>query len=311
MPYPQNFNGPRHFQPPQPMPFHSQPPVNGPIPTQQPAAPKPPHSRQASGSNLTDGSSQPAPIGRPGPIARPSSTTPDKPTKRSSDHDVEQITAQLGSKALLDDSDDPIPPPVEARANLPPLGAPGTGRLPFASPFIEPKAELFNHGWGGFGGSHGWGPPPAQARPGVGWGQQSFGGPMMPGPQSVSRSHLPRPIAVRLMLVDACRQLGAAGETLHPVSGVLRQLEVLKAPGEPVVSMDEMLGICDTEGNAQNGGGSFEVMMDKSRGQVIKFTEDNAQPRSSVGDIGSPLPSHSQTATFPMGPSFGPPGRGF
>lgn len=113
------------------------------------------------------------------------------------------------------------------------------------------------------------------------------------------------------MLVDACRHLGAAGEKLHPVQAVLRQLEALKAPGEPLVSMDEMLGICDTEGNAQNGGGSFEVMMDKSRGQVIKFTEDNVQPRNSVGDIGSPLPGHSQTAAFPMGQSFGPPGRGF
>jgi hypothetical protein len=113
------------------------------------------------------------------------------------------------------------------------------------------------------------------------------------------------------MLVEACRALGAAGETLHPVQSLLRQLEMLKAPGEPPVSMEEMLGICDTEGNGQNGGGSFEVMMDKSRGQVVKFTEDSIQPRSSVGDIGSPLPSHSQTASFPIGQSFGAPGRGF
>lgn len=312
MPFPPNFNGPRHFQPPQPMPFHTQGPTNPSMPAQQPPGPKPPHSRQTSGSNLTDGSSQPAPIGRPGPIARPSSTTPDKQMKKSTDHEVEQITTQLGSKALLDDSDGPIPPPVEPRVNLPSLGAPGTARLPFASPFSEPKVESFNHSWGGFAGSHGgWGPPPPQSRPGGGWGQQAFGGPIMPAPQSVSRSHLPRPIAVRLMLVEACRQLGAAGETLHPVQALLRQLDMLKGPNEPPVSMDEMLGICDTEGNSQNGGGSFEVMMDKSRGQVVKFTEDNVQPRGSVGDIGSPLPSHSQTASFPMGQSFGAPGRGF
>lgn len=310
MPFTPNFNGPRHFQPPQPMPFHAQAPVNPPVPAQQAPAPKP-HSRQASGSNLTDGSSQPAPIGRPGPIARPSSTTPDKQMKKSTDPDVEQITTQLGSKALLDDSDEPIPPPVEGRPNLAPLGAPGTGRLPFASPFTENKVEPFNHGWGSFGAAHGWGPPPGQGRPGVGWGPPPFGGPMMAGPQSGSRSHLPRPIAVRLMLVDACRQLGAAGEMLHPVQVVLRQLELLRAPGEPPVSMDEMLGICDTEGNAQNGGGSFEVMMDKSRGQVIRFTEDNAQPRGSAGDIGSPLPGHAQTAGFSLAPSFGAPGRGF
>jgi hypothetical protein len=310
----QGFNGPRHFQPPQHMPFHPGPPNHAPMPVQQQAVPsKPVHSRQASGSNVGDNLSQPAPIGRPGPIARPSSTTPDKQMgKKTAEADMDQITTQLGSKALLDDSDDAIP---EAPTGLPPLGAPGTGRLAFASPFAEPKSESFSHGWGGFGTSpaHSWGPPPPQhGRGQAGWGQQPFGGPMLGGPPGISmssRSHVPRPTAVRLMLADACRQLASTGETLHPVQNVLRQLEMLNAPGQPPVSMDEMLGICDTEGNAQNGGGTFEVLMDKVRGQVIKFTEDTARPRGSVGDIGSPLPGHSQTANFPIGQSFGAPGR--
>lgn len=310
MPFPPNFTGPRHFQPAQPMPYHAQAPNMASAPAQPPIAPKSNHSRQASGSTPSDGPSQPAPIGRPGPIARPSSTTPDKQAAKGSiDHDVEQVTAQLGSKALLDDSDEPIPS-THDRAGLPAMAAPGTGRLPFSS-FAEPKSEPFNHGWGSFGPSHGWGAPQSVPRAG-GWPQQPFGGQLMAGPQATSRSHLPRPIAVRLMLVDACRQLSMAGETFHSVQHVLRQMEMLKAPGEPSVPMEEMLSICETEGNAQNGGGSFEVMIDKHRGQVIKFTEDNALPRGSVGDIGSPLPGHSHTTPFPIGQqSFGPPGRGF
>lgn len=309
--YPPNFAGPRHFQPTQPMPFHSQGPMAPPVQAPQNPLPKPPHSRQPSGSTATENSSQPAPIARPGPIARPLSTTPDrqKSREKATDQDVEQITTQLGSKALLDDSDEPIPSNPDARAVLPPVGAPGTGRLPFASSF-DSKQEAFSmgsQGWGGFGSAPAWGAPGPQ-RAGAAWPQQAFGT-LSHAPPAVQRSHLPRPIAVRLMLVQACRQLAASGETFHPVHNVLGQLDMMKAPGEPAVSMDEMLGICDTEGNSQNGGGSFEVMMDKARGQVIKFTEDAAPPRSSVGDIGSPVPSHVQPSSFPVG--FGPPGRGF
>lgn len=311
MQYPPNFAGPpRHFQPTQPMPYHSQGPLATPV--QAPPNPIPkPHSRQPSGSTTTDNSSQPAPIARPGPIARPSSTTPDR--QRSKDKatqdDVDQITTQLGSKALLDDSDEPIPISMDARGGLPSVGPPGTGRLPFASTF-EGKKEGFGIGsqtWGGFGSAPGWGPPGPQ-RSGGAWPQQAFGS-MNHAPPAASRPHLPRPIAVRLMLVQACRHLASSGEMLHPVQSVLGQLEMMKPGGDPSVSMDEMLGICDTEGNAQNGGGSFEVMMDPSRGQVIKFTEDLAPARSSVGDIGSPVPGLAQPSSFPVG--FGPPGRGF
>ncbi|KPI34327.1 Stress response protein nst1 [Cyphellophora attinorum] len=317
MPFAQNYGGPRHFQPPQPMHYNPQqaPPTT--MPSQQPVAAKPTHSRQTSGSGMTEASSHPAPIGRPGPIARPSSTTPDKQfRKTSAENDVEQITAQLGSKALLDDSDEALPILHDNRGGAPLKQAPGNGRVPFGSPFPEPRAEGFGHGFGGFGAASPWGQSLSQAapRPTNTWSQQPFGGPLMPGAQLSHRSHMPRPVAVRLMLVEACRHLSMMGESLHPVQQVLQQVEIRRAPGEPSVSMDEMLEICDTEGNGQNGGGSFEVMVDQHRGQVIKFTEDNALPRSSVGDIGSPIPGHSNTAQpFPIGQqsSFGPPGRGF
>jgi len=93
------------------------------------------------------------------------------------------------------------------------------------------------------------------------------------------------------------------------------------------VSMDEMLGICDTEGNSTNGGGSFDILMDKARGQVVKFVEDapTQPPRGSVGEIGSPILGHSQHIhhSSPLGgvvgqpvgavgqANFGPPGRSF
>ncbi|EXJ86656.1 hypothetical protein A1O3_03609 [Capronia epimyces CBS 606.96] len=321
MQYPPGF--PRPFQPGQQMPFVPQPQSQAPPPpmVNAPAVSKAPvHSRQPS----NDSGAQPAPIARPGPIARPSSTTPDKQKpQKPREAEVEQLTAQLGSKALLDDSDAPFLENPDSRMNLPPLGPPGSTRLSFASSFPEPKQESFglgSPGWGSFNPAMnavpGWAPPGPQ-RPGPGWSQPPFGA---NGP-SIARSHLPRPVAVRIMLVQACRQLtqipGASADGYHPVQAVLRQLEALKAPGEPPVSMDEMLGICDTEGNSQNGGGSFEVIIDKARGQVIKFVEDTAgQPRGSVGEIGSPVLGHSQhvqpSPFGGIGPnSFGPPGRSF
>ena len=125
------------------------------------------------------------------------------------------------------------------------------------------------------------------------------------------RSHVSRPVAVRQLLAQACRQLSHAGEAWHPTGSVLQRVNATKSQSDPPVTMDEMLSLSDTEGNGQNGGGSFEVTV-QGGNQVIRFTEDNVQPRSSVGDIGSPLPGHSQPSPFPIGQNaFGPPGRGF
>jgi len=294
------------------------------MPNPQPVSKPPPHSRQPS----SDTTAQPAPIARPGPIARPSSTTPDKQKhpRKSPDADLDQLTTQLGSKALLDDSDEPFLGTSDGRMNLPPLGPPGSSRMPFVSGFGEPKQEGFGlstPGWGGFNPvvpvAGNWGPPP-NARPNPGWSQPPFGA-IGSGPQPIPRSHLPRPVSVRLMLVQACRQLsnmpGGRLDGYHPTQSVIRQVNAIKDPSEGVVSMDEMLGICDTEGNSQNGGGSFEVIFDKTGVQVLKFVEEASnQPRNSVGEIRSPSLGHSQhIQTSPFGGigqnSFGPPGRSF
>lgn len=291
------------------------------------------HSRQASGSETT---TQPAPIARPGPIARPSSTTPDKQRGQPSraDSDVEKISTQLGSSALLDDSDEPFVGQLEGRTHPVPLGAPGTGRLPFANTFVNDKPSGFGMGssnWGAFNNQP-TGPFGQQLpRPGPGWPQPMFD--PMGNQGGLPRPHIPRPISVRLMLVQACRQLstvsGGKGDGYHPAREVLRQVEQIQQPGEPPVSMEEMLGICDTEGNVQNGGGMFEVMIDNNRGQIIKFVEDNGKVgpgiRGGLGDIGSPMaaPGHhiSSFGSIGSGVQHGhgqgqggfrpPPGRNF
>lgn len=103
---------------------------------------------------------------------------------------------------------------------------------------------------------------------------------------------------------------GAKTDGYHPVREVLRQVEQIKPPGEPVVSMEEMLGICDTEGNVQNGGGTFDVMADSVRGQIVKFVEENSTGlRQGVGDIGSPLMAPSQHSSH-QASSFGSIGQG-
>lgn len=298
LPFPPGFNHrpyqqqPNHFQ-------HVQSNI-GPILSPQPQAVGPPtHSRQPSGS---DNSSQPGPIGRPGPIARPTSTTPDK---QKGESDVEKITTQLGSSALLADSEEAFTGQAESRAAAAPLAPPGTGRLPFASTFSQeskpPGFGLNGPNWNAFGHSAPPGPFAQTPRQGQFPSFDPLG-----SQNSMPRSHVPRPIAVRLMLVQACRALSAtpAGKNdgYYPAHEVLRRVEVQQQPGEPPVSMDELLGICDTEGNVQNGGGMFEVMMDPARGQVIKFVEDNKGPnvaRSGLGDIGSPLlPLGGHSAPF-------------
>lgn len=287
------------------MPF-APPPNQPPMINQQPVTKPTSHSRQAS----SDASSQPAPIARPGPIARPSSTTPDKqkPQRRSPDADVDQLATQLGSKALLDDSEDTfLGNGLEPRISHAPLGPPGSSRLPFAS-FAEHKQETFsglgNPGWASFNpglppAAANWGPPSNQ-RPSPGWSQPPFGA-IGGGPQPLPRSHLPRPILVRQNLVQACRQLShlpSANPTgFHPATEVLRRLNanLPKDPNESGVSMEEMLLYCDTEGNAQNGGGSFEIITEppsRGQGQAIRFLDDSNNlngPRSIVGDIGSPM----------------------
>ena len=314
MPFPPGFHGQRQYQP-QHIPFPQQPPMPGPInpPQLSSSTSHMTHSRQPSGSET---SSQPAPIARPGPIARPSSATPDK-QKHSPDPDVEKIATQLGSSALLDDSDPPFGGQLENNRPAP-LAPPGTGRLPFASFGEKPAFGMGGSNWSSFN------PPNHFGHQRPGWLQPAFDPLAQP---ALGRSHVPRPIAVRLLLVQAFRQLSSPvpkSSGYYPASQLLRQVEQIQPPGEPAVSMDEMLGICDTEGNVQNGGGTFEVLVDSSQGQIIKFVEDKiglrggpelgapapiaAPGTTPFGSIGQGLHSHHQGMGYRH---HGPSGRGF
>ena len=67
-----------------------------------------------------------------------------------------------------------------------------------------------------------------------------------------------------------------------------------------------MLDICDTEGNLQNGGGSFTVQSSEN-GKFAKFEPDHPSPmsghRGSIipGDIGSPVPGTSVPVAGTLG----------
>ena len=89
---------------------------------------------------------------------------------------------------------------------------------------------------------------------------------------------------------------------------LLRQVELLKPVHEAPIQLRELLTICETEGNSQNGGGTFDITEKPGLGICVKYEPDhNASmgPRGGPvpGDIGSPIPSSA-------GLAFGGP-RGF
>ena len=126
-------------------------------------------------------------------------------------------------------------------------------------------------------------------------------------------------MTIRLLVTQACKQLTANNLTksdngFHNVDAVLRQVEQLKPANEGPIQLKEMLDICDTEGNAQNGGGSFTVRAEGSRGTFVKFEADDIVPMNgrggaAPGEIGSPIVGSSMPA-FGVARPFQPPGLG-
>ena len=113
------FDAPGPGQPPPG--FNHQPPLNhtslvGHPPMQQVSSNEPPrpimptHSRQQSASEkerFEFAANQP--IARPAPIQRPSSVKPQHDERDGSSPDIDDLSATLGSKALLADDDEPLP----------------------------------------------------------------------------------------------------------------------------------------------------------------------------------------------------------
>ncbi|KAL8914895.1 MAG: hypothetical protein Q9171_000522 [Xanthocarpia ochracea] len=283
------------------------------------------HSRQTSTSYETsvfETPSTPAmtqPIARPAPIQRPSSVTPQQQSdkERTGRSDIDDLTNHLGSSALLDDTDVPL---TSAGNNHPRRGsiAPGGpfrqgfGASPmFSDPMGVTKMDNFQRGNQGGNGTH-WGTPqmpfgaPPMAgspqwthAPGPGWsGNNTFG---IIG--SSNRPNASRAVTIRLLVCQACNKLTANQPSnhrngFHPVDAVLRQVHLMKPASEGAISLQEMLDICDTEGNTQNGGGSFMIETQGDIGTFVKF-ESGRNPSVSMrgvpGDIGSPI----HGSTFP------------
>ncbi|KAI9892405.1 MAG: Stress response protein nst1 [Vezdaea aestivalis] len=272
-----------------------------------------PHSRQPSGSldqSTSDLSAPGQPIARPAPIQRPSSTTPQQRAEEQrsrSQKDVEDLSNHLGSSALLgDDTEEPAPlPGMDGRRQngMANVSRPGFGPAPsfqgVASGGIDPFAMQ-------------------QPPPGLMWGNQGqFPGDMQRGsawpgqagtnwtiPQSAfgsigGRPHASRPLTVRLLTCSACRSLSnnLRINSFHDVSRVLQQVQNIQPPQESRISLQEMLLICETEGNDQNGGGVFIIKQEEGH-TLIKYEPDDRRGGPSMpgrggapGDIGSPIPS--------------------
>ncbi|KAL8947052.1 MAG: hypothetical protein Q9222_006623 [Ikaeria aurantiellina] len=282
----------------------------------------PRHSRQTSASfepSVLDTPNMPSasqPIARPAPIQRPSSVTPHQQSDRdrSTRTQVDDITNHLGSSALLDDSDVPLALPGNSNPRRGSMALGGPLRPGFgASPMFPDSAAAskmesnFQHSsQGGNGG--GWG---------SGWPSNNAFGII----GSAKTSNMSRARTIRLLVCQACNKLSASqpsshGNGFHPVESVMRQVDLMKPAGQGIITLPEMLDICDTEGNNQNGGGSFLIESHGEAGTFIKFESGRntsmSNARGPPGDIGSPIIGSAY-------PGFGggprpfqpPPGSGF
>ncbi|GAB7350575.1 hypothetical protein MBLNU459_g1151t1 [Dothideomycetes sp. NU459] len=253
--------------------------------------------------------SQALPIQRPAPIQRPSSVKPREGAE------VDDLSRHLGSSALLDDADDPLPAAPERRAST--IGGPrASGPMNFSSPmqFNQPRMESFgnpNSSWSSPGMAFG---PPGLSAASSSWGAapgmnaglfQHNGFGSLGGHRS---SVANRPLTIRLAVCQACKQLAAREPTAdgyHAVDALVHVIEAGRPPLDAPITLQEIEEICETEGDAQNGGGLLNVRHDGSTpgGFSVKFEPDAATPaaggRSGPADqgvIGSPMPGHSMPA---------------
>ena len=86
---------------------------------------------------------------------------------------------------------------------------------------------------------------------------------------------------------------------LHSIGILLREVEKLRGPSEYPIQVEELMSICETEGNAQNGGGVLSIEEDlgnrgpNAQGLYVRYSPE-APPFShrasgGHGEIGSPV----------------------
>ncbi len=267
------------------------------------------HSRQQSASFDQTGNAPPAqPIARPAPIGRPSSVVHGQRHGEMA-NDIDDISNHLGSSALLDDSDEPLNLGAGARRSS---AAPGNiGRQTFPPPFALDSA--FGSPINGY---NGWGGPPnpfgTSSLPGSnfmgGWGapiNTAFG---TVGGNPPIRQSQPRSVTIRQMICRACKNLeGSTPDGYYALSAIKEQIENSNQPSEQSISEAELLDICETEGNANNGGGTFNIRKDENGQSSVNYEVEMPTPLRSLGapgEIGSPIVGNSGLGRF-MAP---PPG---
>lgn len=172
----------------------------------------------------------------------------------------------------------------------------GAPPMPFGTPSMAGSPQ-WTHAPGTIILLPGWGMAKLSAGPG--WSNNNTFGII----GSPNRSNASRAVTIRLLVCQACNKLTASQPSshrngFHPVDAVLRQAQLMKPASEGIISPQEMLDICDTEGNNQNGGGSFIIEDQGDAGTFVKF-EPGRNPsvsmRGAPGDIGSPI----QGSAFP------------
>lgn len=265
------------------------------------------HSRTQSSDkasvDLTNSVSSAQPIARPAPIQRPSSVKPQE--AESSKTEIDDLSKHLGSRALLDDADEPFPVALERRQSAF-AGPRGSGPIGIGSPFAAPtRMESFGNPGSSWTSPSLFGPPglaTTSSSWGAGinsttWSHNGFG----------SLSHRPsgpnRPLTIRLAVCQACKQLTVREPTkddFHPVESLLAQIEINRPQLDGPITLGEIEDICETEGDAHNGGGLLHVRHEGASFSV-KYEPDagtpsTGRPPAALGEIGSPMPGHSLPA---------------
>jgi hypothetical protein len=276
------------------------------------SAPTQTHSRQQSASfekPTFEGATSTQPIARPAPIGRPSSIVQGQ---QPHENDIDGLSNHLGSSALLDDSDEPLSSGTTARRSSIAPGL-GIGRQGFMQnvPYTMDHSAFAGHmpsynTWGGAPNPFGTAPLPGANFMG-GWGAPPPSGFGAVG-GAPNRPSQPRSVAVRLMLCRACKILeGTSQDSFHSINAIREQVERLGSPRDERITDKEFLDLCETEGNINNGGGSFEVREEDDGRIFIRHDPgitSAPRPLGAPGEIGSPVVGGIQ----PMSRFPGPPG---
>lgn len=294
----------------------------------------PSHSRQQSASDKERfESAANQPIARPAPIQRPSSVKPHGHGRGGSNSDIEDLSAHLGSSALIGDDDEPMPSSLTDNRRSSNIPVPARGNP------INPIGGGFGAASTGFG-APGWNPPGLPFGQSSGLGQQNWGGLASPSIGSWSNNNnafasnsafgaiggghvrpggtgVNRPLMIRLAVCQACKQLdmSSRGEIdgYHSVDNLLHQIAGNRTTLDPPPTLHEISEICETEGDSQNGGGELARKDGPSADKFsVKWTPDAGTPDTQgrglagLGEIGSPMPHKASPASsFGVAPGMG------